>query len=272
SATGPDLTQVFVGSEGTLGIITCARLRLHPKPPAIRSAAYAFDDFASGIDACRRILRRGATPAVLRLYDNIEGERNFQLGAAHPLLVRDEGDATIIDAAMRVVGDECAGRPVIDANVVETWMSHRNDVSALEHNIRAGAVVDTMEIAVNWGEAAAVYEAARAAIGAVDGTVVVSAHLSHSYVSGCCLYFTFGGLVDAAAREQYYTSVWNAGQRAVLRAGGNLSHHHGVGINRARFMSEALGASMRVFESIKVALDPNGILNPGKLGLGSTGW
>jgi alkyldihydroxyacetonephosphate synthase len=63
--------------------------------------------------------------------------------------------------------------------------------------------------------------------------------------------------------------MWDAGQRAVLTHGGNLSHHHGVGVNRQRFMSEALGEGLAVIQSIKDALDPNGILNPGKLGLRS---
>ena len=83
-AAGPDLNQVFVGSEGTLGVIVGARLRAHPPPPHERRAAYAFASFEDGLDACRRILRRGATPAVLRLYDAIEGERNFSTGDVAP--------------------------------------------------------------------------------------------------------------------------------------------------------------------------------------------
>ena len=73
----------------------------------------------------------------------------------------------------------------------------------------------------------------------------------------------------AAEIETTYVALWDAGQRAVLSAGGNLSHHHGVGLNRARFVGEALGAGADVLASVKRALDPNGILNPGKLGLAS---
>src|SRR5262249_9529155 len=71
-AGGPDPTQLFLGSEGTLGVITSVTMRAHPVPPAERRAAFGFSTFLGGVDACRRILRRGATPAVLRLYDEVE--------------------------------------------------------------------------------------------------------------------------------------------------------------------------------------------------------
>ncbi len=107
AATGPDLTQLFVGSEGTLGVITAARLRAHPMPPAERQAAYGFQEFELGLDVCRRILRRGATPAVLRLYDHSESARNFEVETKAALIVIDEGDPALIDAVMTVVADEC---------------------------------------------------------------------------------------------------------------------------------------------------------------------
>ena len=102
-AVGPDLTQLFVGSEGTLGVITGARLRAHPVPPDERRAAYGFDSFADGLDACRRILRRGATPAVLRLYDEAESKRSYGTEGTNVLLVLDEGDAALVDATMAIV-------------------------------------------------------------------------------------------------------------------------------------------------------------------------
>jgi alkyldihydroxyacetonephosphate synthase len=269
AAVGPDLTQLFVGSEGTLGIVVGARLRLHPLPPAEIRAAFAFASFTAGLDAMRRIVQRGATPAVLRLYDAIEGDRNFKTGDTNVLLALDEGDAHVVEATRRIVDEECVDAGALDVALVEHWMGHRNDVSALEALISRGFVVDTMEISASWRALPDVYEQATAAILAVEHTMVASAHQSHSYTDGACLYFTFAGRPPEDERETYYRSAWDAGQRAVLAAGGALSHHHGIGLNRGRFVADALGAGFGVLQSVKDTLDPNGILNPGKLGLTS---
>jgi alkyldihydroxyacetonephosphate synthase len=170
---------------------------------------------------------------------------------------------------MRSGADECAGAERLDEGLVDRWMEHRNDVSALEALISRGYVVDTMEISAPWRALPAIYDATCAAIRSVDHTLVASAHQSHSYPDGACLYFTFAGQPPAGERERYYRAVWDAGQRCVLANGGALSHHHGVGLNRARFVADALGTGFDVVAAIKAALDPNGILNPGKLGLPS---
>ena len=269
SAVGPDLNQLFVGSEGTLGVITEARLRVHPKPPAERRGAWAFTSFAEGLEACRRILRRGATPAVLRLYDDIESKRGYDLDT-HLLIVLDEGDAAAVDAGFAVVGDECRAAEPVDPEVVAKWLAHRNDTSALQSVIKHGIVVDTTEIAARWGALPAIYDAALAALRGVDGMLAASAHQSHAYTDGACVYFTWAGRRDGEGWEDaFYQAAWDAVTTTVLAHGGTLSHHHGVGLNRARFMREALGPAFDVFAAVKQALDPNGILNPGKLGLPS---
>jgi alkyldihydroxyacetonephosphate synthase len=276
AAVGPDLNQLFVGSEGTLGIITGARLRLHPAPTHERRAAYGFASFAEGIDAMRRILQRGGAPAVLRLYDPAEADRSYKTGDRALLLVLDEGDLASVDGTMELVAEACAAAHPEDVEHVAHWLEHRNDVAALEALISRGYVVDTMEVVGRWRDLPAIYGATIEALNGVEGTMSASAHQSHSYTDGGCLYFTFAAKVEPDERDRYYRAVWDAGSRAVLAAGGALSHHHGVGLNRSRFVAEALGPAFDVLVATKAALDPNGILNPGKLGLpspfGATGY
>ena len=107
SATGPDPTGLFVGSEGTLGVITAASLRAHRVALAERRAAWAFPSFPEGLDALRRTLRRGATPAVVRLYDTVQSKRHFDVPDRHVLIALDEGDELMVDATMRVLAEEC---------------------------------------------------------------------------------------------------------------------------------------------------------------------
>jgi len=276
AAVGPDLNQVFVGSEGTLGVITEAVLRVHPVPSSEGRAAFGFTSFLEGLDVCRRIIRRGATPAVLRLYDEAEAARNFSVEGTCVLIVLDEGDPAVVEPTMAIVAGECGGAGRLDDMLVERWLSHRNDVSALEALIRREIVVDTIEIAASWSALGPIYTDVVAAVGAIEHTLVVSAHQSHAYSDGACLYFTFAGRPPADEREPFYVRVWDTATEAVLARGGALSHHHGVGLNRARFVRSALGPAFNVLVALKRALDPNGILNPGKLGLpdpfGEVAW
>lgn len=179
---------------------------------------------------------------------------------------------------MSIIDDACvaAGGVPGDVELVEAWIQHRNDTSALQGLTRKGFVVDTMEIAAPWSKLGGVFDAVRDSVLGIEHARAATCHLSHSYADGACLYFTFAATPPAEQIESTYIAMWDAGTRAVLAAGGNLSHHHGVGLNRSRFMHEALGTAHGVLQGIKHALDPNGILNPGKLGLespfGGTPW
>jgi len=278
-ATGPNLTQLFVGSEGTLGVITEATLAIHPKPPAEWRLAVSFDTFDEGLEACRRILQRGATPAVLRLYDQIESKRNFDVDS-NVLIVLDEADAFLVEATAKIVEEETTTATPLDVELVERWLGHRNDVSALAPLWAAKVVVDTIEMAGDWAVLSTLADEILAALRGIDGTVLASLHQSHAYIDGACLYFTFAGRVSERgddygslqAEEAYYRACWDAATNVIEARGAAISHHHGIGVNRARFMASALGSSFGVLESIKAALDPNGILNPGKLGLGEAPW
>ena len=306
AATGPDLTQLFTGSEGVLGVITRAWLRVHPLPAAEGRRAYSFATFEDGLDCCRRVLRRGATPAVLRLYDAAESERTY----AHPggcvLVVLDEADPAICAATLAVVDDECARAARLDDEIVAHWLRIRNDVSVLAPTWRAGIVVDTAEVAGRWATLPALCRDVVAALRAIDGTIAASVHLSHAYLDGACLYFTFagrpgdggrggggggggdadgdadggggggGGLIGdampeaspaATPEESYYRRAWDALAEVVVARGAAISHHHGVGLSRGRFLAHALGGAHDVLVALKRALDPAGVLNPGKLGI-----
>jgi alkyldihydroxyacetonephosphate synthase len=221
------------------------------------------------------MLRRGATPAVLRLYDRTESGRNFEQPDTNVLVVLDEADPELLAATMTVVDQECArgaGATSLDDALVERWLGHRNDVSALAPLWRAGIVVDTAEVSGPWAALPGLFEDVIGALGAIEGTLAASAHQSHAYLDGACLYFTFGGRGpegDTAWRERYYRQAWDAVTDATLAHGVAISHHHGIGLNRSRFLPRALGTGFEVLRGLKQTFDPVGILNPGKFGLDS---
>jgi len=275
-AAGPSLTSLFIGSEGSFGIISKVWLRAHPIAPAERRAAYMFGSFADAVEAMRLAIRSGATPAVLRLYDERESKRaHGGDGTQCALLVLDEGETVLIDAMMTVVDNACIANNAQSADValVEHWMNHRNDTSGLQALSKKGFVIDTMEVAVCWSKVNQVAETVKKTIMTVTGARSASCHISHSYIDGACIYFTFAAEPASntlEAIEIAYEAIWNAAQNSALDAGANLSHHHGVGINRAKFMKRALGPAHDVLAAIKHALDPKDILNPGKLGFASS--
>jgi alkyldihydroxyacetonephosphate synthase len=175
-----------------------------------------------------------------------------------------------MDATSSVVAEEASKAERLDDALVERWMAHRNDVSALHDLTQKGFALDTMEVAAPWAALPDVYARCLAALGEVDGMLAASAHQSHAYTDGACLYFTFVGKPELDRREAFYVEAWDAAQRTALQAGAALSHHHGVGLNRGRFMAQALGEpGLALLQTVKDALDPTGVLNPGKLGLRS---
>ncbi|MCH4542881.1 FAD-binding oxidoreductase [Ochrobactrum sp. POC9] len=271
AAIGPDLQQIFIGSEGTLGIIVKARLKLHRLPDYARAIAYGFKSFAIGLEACRRIMQGGANPAALRLYDELESGVQFGLPESNVLLIADEGAKEMVDAVMAISEKVCAELgDKLDGDVIfEKWLDTRylTGKSAEGFKRSPGFVADTLEMTGCWRDLPAIYDEVVAAINAVPGTLAGSAHQSHAYVDGACLYFSLRGDVDVEKRAEWYRAAWGAANAVLIKYGAALSHHHGVGLLRAPYMKDALGSAFPLLETVKKALDPDNLLNPGKLGL-----
>ncbi|MDR1512931.1 MAG: FAD-binding oxidoreductase, partial [Propionibacteriaceae bacterium] len=268
-AVGPDLRHLFTGSEGALGVITRVVLRTWDLPDHGSAIAFAFDTFADGVEACRRVMQTGATPAVLRLYDQAEAQHHF--GAESSLLlVADEGDPAIVDATIAVARRECAalGEERESEPILQRWLDTRYAIPrATTVNGDRHITADTMEVAGLWTQLPRLYDGVVAAVGAVPGTISVTAHVSHAYSDSAGIYFTLIGMTGFDDRAGWYQAAWDAANAVVLAQGAPLSHHHGIGVLRSPYLSDSLGAAMGVWRAVKTALDPNGILNPGKLGL-----
>ena len=148
----------------------------------------------------------------------------------------------------------------------KAWLRKRYDVSfRMSRLIESGTFADTMEIAAPWDRVHAVYERVHAA---ASKWAFVLCHFSHAYAEGCSLYFSFVGSGGTEAdMEARYHQLWQAALAAAVKAGGNVSHHHGVGVLKAQALQDSLGEGRHVLRMLKQRFDPDGVMNPGKLGL-----
>ncbi len=318
-----DWTQILVGSEGTLGVVTRATLRVHVRPEAQVFRGFRFRTVDEGLHALRRIMQAGLSPHVARLYDPFDtmlhsssksGSPAEEAGrtATGPMsALRDLFSAPVAEVKRRAPKAAIAlalSVPGVLARLVEAlpatcllilgfdgtrsdaerdleaatklalagggidggsgpgerWLAHRHAVSFKQSALfDAGAFVDTMEVSAPWSRVLEVYRGVRAA---VSPHAFVMAHMSHAYREGCSLYFTFAGYKgDAAGLERLYDRVWAEGLTAVIRCGGSISHHHGVGLSKRDAMRREHGAGLRLLYSMKDVLDPSGLMNPGKV-------
>jgi alkyldihydroxyacetonephosphate synthase len=252
-------------------VITEVTLRIYPLPASRRLEAFHFPTFAAGLEAIRSFMRDGWRPPVVRLYDAVEATRNFPGASpegASLLLLLSEGAPALTHAESAACADWCGklGGSVAGSAPVETWLAHRNDVPGFEPFLEKGIVVDTIEIAATWDKILSVYETAVAEMKRVPGVLAASAHSSHSYLTGTNLYFTFAARpADRDDMEDSYRRCWEATMRATLAHGGTIAHHHGIGRVRREWLAQELGGGVEVLRSLKRALDPLGILNPGVL-------
>jgi alkyldihydroxyacetonephosphate synthase len=274
AATGPDLRQLFLGSEGTLGVVTEVALKIAPKPAWKQGFAALLKSWDDGIQISREILQAGWRPAVLRLYDDVEAQRNFGTWVQTPaplLLVMGEGStamAPALEIELEAARTACKARDatVLGDEPLNHWMGRRNHVPSWDQLLAGGLVVDTIEVAATWDRVKPLHSAVTKAIGAVEGIIQASGHTSHGYTTGVNIYFTFiGSATDPAEQERIYRQAWAAAMEASLATGATIAHHHGIGRVRREYLGRELGEGLAVLKAVKAALDPNGIMNPGVL-------
>ncbi|TQF02487.1 FAD-binding oxidoreductase [Kitasatospora acidiphila] len=280
SAAGPDLRQLVLGSEGTLGVITSVTVRVRPLPAERVFEGWQFDSFEAGAAALRRLAQDGPLPTVLRLSDEAETSINladpaamFAGGPGGCLAVTGyEGSAAEV-AARRAAASEvlaAAGGQPLGEEPGESWRHGRFKAPYLRDPLLdAGVLIETLETVTFWSKLselrAAVTTALTDALTAQGTPPLVLCHISHVYETGASLYFSV-----ACAQTEDPVAQWQqakaAANRAIRATGAAITHHHGVGTDhRAGYAEEVGPLAIEALRAVKRVLDPAGILNPGVL-------
>jgi alkyldihydroxyacetonephosphate synthase len=275
-AVGPELTQLFVGSEGTLGVITRATLQLVPLPDARRFAAVAFPTVGAGITAVRRALQRGYRPSVVRMYDDVATRLAFApvvgadlQGIYTVFAFEGDADAAMLEERHTIRLAQVEGAEVLDPAIGQRWWDRRYDFYHPPHNPELPAIWGTLDVVATYERIGAVYDALHTAVRLpyADTGLELRMHFSHWYLWGTMIYGRFvvpDGGPDALT---LHDRIWEDGMSAALDAGGVMNDHHGVGIKLGPYMRRQHGAALDTMARIKSALDPHGVMNPGKMGL-----
>ncbi|HEY6876220.1 MAG TPA: FAD-binding oxidoreductase [Candidatus Dormibacteraeota bacterium] len=269
SAVGPALHQLWLGAEGALGVILGAELRVHRLPPSVVGAGYSFAQLAEGLNVMRLVMQAGIRPLVMRLYDAEDAVfSGYEVGAGQcVLVVAVAGETEVAAAEAAVIKRLAAAGEALGEGPWQRWQEHRYRLSAewMQKMLApAGSYLDTIELAAPWTVLPQLHERVKSAI-AVGGLALC--HFSHAYEQGCCAYFSFGG---AAEREEdarsAYNRAWEGAMSAALELGATISHHHGTGQARARWVADEMGGWMRVWRAVREGIDPAGIMNPNAVG------
>jgi alkyldihydroxyacetonephosphate synthase len=263
------LHQLFLGAEGGLGIVTEAVLRIHRLPEMTIGFGFAFADLQAGLECMRVLMQAGIRPLVMRLYDSDDAAFNgFDLNDGEcAMVVAAAGMAAIAHAEADSIARFAEAARSLGQEPWERWQRHRFDLSAERLNRLldpAGAYLDTIELATTWTGLPALHARVKAAI-AVGGLALC--HFSHAYEQGCCAYFTFGGSADSEPEARAaYLRAWEGAMSAAGELGATISHHHGVGQARTRWVANEMGGWMRVWRAVRGGLDPDGVMNPRAVG------
>jgi alkyldihydroxyacetonephosphate synthase len=293
TAAGPSLRQMLIGSEGVLGVISELSLRVRAAPRERVYEGVFFEGFAAGVHALRTLAQQHATPDVARLSDEQETRMSLalagtggvkgRLGRAY-LAARGYGDGCLAilgfegdvkDVAARrrralALVRQCGGLPV-GRSPGEAWLKGRFAAPYLRDELLThGVMVETLETATQWSNVGRLHGVVARAIAdalRVCGTPgLVMCHVSHLYETGASLYFTFIAARRSDDEIGQWRTVKEAASGAIVGGGGTITHHHAVGRDHAPWMGQEVGdRGLEALRALKAELDPNGIMNPGKL-------
>ncbi|MBL1078545.1 FAD-binding oxidoreductase [Nocardia sp. 2] len=280
SAAGPDLRELFSGSEGTLGIITEVTLRVHPVSETTAYQAWSFPDFATGANALRTVIQAGAAPTVMRLSDeaetglNLARAGNIGGGSVGGCLAVTTFEGTAAHVAARSAEASAllaaAGGTALGETPAQEWEHGRFSAPYLRDALLdVGILCETLETATSWSNLANLKAKVTAAL--VDtltqggAPALVMCHISHTYPTGASLYFTVVAKQADDPIAQWAQAKRAAGD-AIVAASGTITHHHAIGADHRPWMTDEIGdLGVQVLRAVKQAIDPAGILNPGKL-------
>jgi alkyldihydroxyacetonephosphate synthase len=296
SAAGPDLREIVLGSEGRLGIITEATVRISPLPERERFYAVFLPAFDDGVAAVRELVQGRVPLSMLRLSTAVETETTLRL-AGHERLIQAlervlamrgagpekcmlllgfSGRKSLVTAARKdaiAIAGAHRGVRAGGAVVGKQWQRSRFRVPYLRNSLwEAGYAVDTLETATRWSRlpklVQAIESALETALAPLGERVHVFTHLSHFYPDGASLYTTylFRIAVDPDETLHRWQALKSAASRAIVAQGATISHHHGIGTDNAPYLAAEKGElGMQVLRDLCARFDPTGIMNPGKL-------
>ncbi|TKD05032.1 FAD-binding oxidoreductase [Polyangium fumosum] len=285
SGAGPSPDRLALGSEGILGVITEAWVRLQARPRYRASASVTFPHFADGARACRLLAQSGLYPSNCRLLDRTDALLGgvFVDGGAVLLLAFESADHPLgpsMNRALEITaeaGGVCPEGPVFreergegaraQATYKQSFFRAPYLQSAL---VSLGVLADTFETACTWDrfEAldVAVHEAVLPALQRTLGGGILARRFTHVYPDGPAPYYTFLGPAREGHELETWAAIKDAASHAILASGGTITHHHAVGrVHRPYFRAERPEPFERALRAAKRAVDPAGIMNPGAL-------
>ena len=279
-ATGPELMHLLVGSEGTLGVITAAHLRLHRLPLHRQFDAYRFDAVGPAVAAMRRCIASGVRPLVARIQGvpkrraresgaTVSAGRSGRQDSRLHLLVAYEGPPELVAVEQEVVRDLAVfhgGEPLGPAPARRWWGRRLVGAFQLAPLLRTpGVFADSAEIGATWTAVAGVYEGLIKDLRSEGWRA--HAVIEHARLEGACISCGFWGRVENPAEAvKSLDAAWNRVVAVCEKQGGGLAHVYGAGVHRAPLMDPDARVRLTLLSEIKRKLDPAGIMNPGVLG------